>query len=409
MGSRIAVSLALTGALLVSASARADDRCPDSHHSLVRRGAESHEVARELTRATRTAISPLLVMALSGIGDYWNATPAERACLPWYSRPTFWLIGLSLILIVLFAQYLPQPLKHVGRSVQVVENKVSLVIASPVTLMSLAALTGESVRALSAVWPTIIGTAHAAPAAGALPSPPSVALLLGVALLGWGVFAAVWLTSHAFHVLATILPIPFLGTGIKLARNGILLLLLLASWLHPYLGPAFALVIIVVSILAAGWAFRLSVFGAVFTWDLLTLRSRQAPSADGVLAFASKGLPGIKLRTIGRLRRAPTGDLQFTWRPWLVLSRRAAPLDPDPTHHVIGRGLSHPILLSGSGPDDRAITLRLAPRYRHAEAVIARELGVAGVEDVGLRRAWNWARERWAPSGAAAVKHRVSG
>ena len=40
------------------------------------------------------------------------------------------------------------------------------------------------------------------------------------------------------------------------------------SLLNPYLGAVWALLIIAVSWLIAGWSLRLTVFGTVFAWDL---------------------------------------------------------------------------------------------------------------------------------------------
>src|SRR6478735_12055592 len=59
------------------------------------------EIAALITQVTGVAISPLL--GVSAIGAYrWvqASTPEEKAKLPWYGNPGFWICGLLLVGLV---------------------------------------------------------------------------------------------------------------------------------------------------------------------------------------------------------------------------------------------------------------------------------------------------------------------
>jgi hypothetical protein len=132
-------------------------------------------------------------------------------------------------------------------------------------------------------------------------------------------------------------------------RIGVLSLLTLTASINPVLGAVLSGGIIIVAWLCAGWAFRLTVYGTVFSWDFFTIRrARFQPAANDNWMFSAKRLAGVPQRTCGRLHRDADGLLVFNIRPWLFLHPRSVEV-----------------------PDE-----------------LARAYSIPDVIDVGLRRAW---------------------
>lgn len=70
-------------------------------------------------------------------------------------------------------------------------------------------------------------------------------------------------------------PFGVVDAALKSFRLFLMSLLAGVTFVNPYAGAVFALVIIVAAYFLAGWAMRLSVFGSVYIWDFLTLRRRR--------------------------------------------------------------------------------------------------------------------------------------
>jgi len=164
-------------------------------------------------------------------------------------------------------------------------------------------------------------------------------------------------------------------------------------------------VIVVIAYFTAGWAFRLMVFGSVFSWDFLTFRRRRFNLlADGNKLFTGGKFDGVPARTYGRLFQGADGGLTLRYRPWLVLPERAVPVPREGL--VVGRGVFYSEVL-GHDPksDQNRVLLLLPPRYLGHEELFARTYHLSGTCEVGLRRAWSWIREGlgFAPKKAVAA------
>ena len=246
------------------------------------------EIARTVAVTTGVPISPLL--GVSGLGAWrWYQTPeAERGALPWYARPGFW--GTGLFLVFLFAANttiggLVPGLKKPMDFVEEHENKLSALLASPVVLL-------EVKRLLSFAAPSLFA-GRPADAAGL----PGVAFLAGAPLEGWlqpvvglglailyaACFFVVFLAFHSIQVLIALSPSMLLDMVLRIVRLSALGLLGLSSWIHPYLGAAFGFMILAVALLIAGWSFRLTVYGSLFSWEFLTGKDGTADPAHGSL------------------------------------------------------------------------------------------------------------------------------
>ena len=360
-------------------------------------------IAAAISTVTGIAISPLL-----GTGAYgaylWINAPDEvaRAALPWFAQWVFF--GPALAIVALCAlkdglgTVLPPGFKKPIDVLEVIENKASGIIAAGVVVPVL----------LSTASKLIVGTKTAM--GGAVFVPSGLAMLhvgaidfawsLGLLMIPFGVavFAVVWMASHAINVLILLSPWGVIDAVLKGARVSLLGLLALTTVINPWVGASLSLVVILIAWLIAGWAFRLTVFGTVFSWDFFTVRRvRFRPRKNDNRVFSGGNFPGVSPRTYGRLMLRPSGELEFYYRPWLVLPDRSAVVAADKVRLAVGRGL----FFSSITADERDTLFLLPPRYHgHEEMVaLAYQLG-GGVREAGLRRAWSVAKELFGGSAA---------
>jgi len=366
------------------------------------------EIAALLTQVTGVAISPLL--GVSAIGAYrWiqASTPEEKAKLPWYSSPAFWMCGLLLVGAVaakdVAGATLPPGWKKPLDIADTFENKVSGLVAAGAVIPSLVTFGSKFI---------MDGSSHTAVAVTALPGlamlpvaaiDSSWLLSLLMVPLSVAVFAVVWLTSHAINVLILLSPWGAIDAALKGVRTGVLGLVAATAWIDPVVGATLSAVIVVIAYFTAGWAFRLMVFGSVFSWDYVTFRNRRFQLlADGNKLFTGGKFDKVPARTYGRLYQDAEGNLTLKFRPWLVLPERTVLVPREGL--VVGRGVFYSEVL-GHDPksDQNRVLLLLPPRYLGHEELFARTYHISGTCEVGLRRAWSWIREGlgFAPKKAA--------
>jgi hypothetical protein len=348
-------------------------------------------VTTELTKLTGVSLSPLL--GISAVGAWaWNGTPAEmRERLPWHQQPWFWGTGLVLAAVLFLADKVPL-VRTLGKNARLFVSKASGVLAAAVMLQSFAsAASGPAQKVIALASDLVIPTALAAsPEGGAGPGVVHGFAFAGMLLVGLIIACAVWLLGHAIEVLVLLSPFAPLDAVLRTSRLAVLVLLVGAALLSPALGAALAGVVILFSLLMAGWTFRLMVFGSVISWDFLSF-SRVAPGPDGrVRAFATS-VPGVPKRTWGTLERSESGH-RFSWRPCLVLPTRTRPM---PKVAAVGIGVLSPVILGTADLHGRELA-RVPPRYRGSHTAVATALGGLPIVDVplvrGLKAAWAFLR-----------------
>ena len=353
-------------------------------------------LATAVTTVTGIAISPLL-----GTGAYgayqWMAAKDEaaRAKLPWYAQWSFF--GPALLLVGACAAkdalgaVVPPGLKKPLDVLETIENKATgLVAAGAVVPFTIDAITkmvlgGKTAEAGVAFAPDGLAMIQL----GALDL--TAALNVLTVPFGLAMFAVVWMASHAISVLILLSPWGAIDATLKVARTGLLGLLTLSATINPWLGAALSLGVILVAWLVAGWSFRLTVFGSVFCWDFFTRRSgRFTVKENDNAMFAGGNLPGVPVRTYGRLVERTEGGLEFFYRPWLWLPEKKAKVPVSNAEIAVGRGL----FFSTVGTEATGTLFLLPPRYRGHEDVLVRayQLG-GGVREAGLRKAWSVLRE----------------
>jgi hypothetical protein len=353
-------------------------------------------IASAITTVTGIAISPLLGTSVYGAYKWWKAgDQAAREKLPWYAQVAFWLPALLLVAICAakdtFGAVVPTGLKKPLDVLEMIENKFSgLVAAGAVIPVMIDAMTGTIFDGkTSAVEPSALASSGLAMIQfGAF----EVSSLLNVLTvpLGLAVFAIVWLASHAINVLILLSPWGAIDAGLKAARTALIGLIAATAAMDPWLGAGLSLIVIVISYFVAGWAFRLTIFGAIFSWEFITRRrSRFSPAENNDQMFAGGHLPGVPIRTYGQLNKRTDGSLEFSYRPWLVLARRVAPIPTDTRTLAAGTGVFFSEIIDR---EDQTV-FTLSPCYRGHEEPLARIYGLSGVRPIGLHKAWGQLRE----------------
>lgn len=359
-------------------------------HELISLSGESLGVSQALSQTTELAISPLLTLTAMSAWRWFKTEPAARDALSFYAQPWFWGTALALLLLVFFKEAfiarIPGAKKPLD-ALQLVENKVSGLIASPLAVGALAAALHRSLQAVDArqVSGLVIGTAWAAdggPGFIALPETLTWAFAIVGALT---VYLSVWMASHTINVLILLSPFGLVDNALKLLRVGLLVgVALLSRWV-PMLGAAVCVVLVLLALLTAGFSWRLLRFGWSFSTGLLRSPA-DVVAAGRVFAFSGAGV-ALPVRTAGWL--SLEGDaVVFRYRRFFVLPRAVT------VHSAlrVERGLLHPVLLDEQG----RLAFRLTPRVRGEEAQVAKVLGGLRVEDLpvlrGLRSVGAWLR-----------------
>ena len=327
-----------------------------------------------------------------GCYQYYQAhTDEERARLPWFASPVFWVPAFFLVAACFIKDTagtaLPAPAKKPFDALETVEHKISGLVAT------------------GAFVPIIVGIIHEANSTG---GQPSLSLSsLGFATVGFPnwlfdimvvpvamvVFFIVFLASNAINILILLSPFTLVDAALKTFRATILASVVgtavIGSWLgHPWIGALWSLVIILVSYLVAGWSLRLSHFGLVFIWEYFTggkYRFNPAPKENTM--FLGRKIEKVPTRTFGKLARNDNGELIFSYRPWLVLPERTLVLPPG--NYEAGRGFFYSEIMRVEDKSARTVFL-LPPRYCGHEEEIARIYNLAGTRDVGVRAALTW-------------------
>jgi hypothetical protein len=362
-------------------------RAADGDSSAPRAGVDNSpgaEAAKTLSQVTGIAISPLLGTAGIGAWRYFESKSADRVRLPWYAQPWFW--GPALLIVGLCALkdaggvVIPTPLKKPIDVLELFENKASGLLATgaivPIALKTFHALDAGAGAAINdaaghfaAIDLSWLGNLIIAPAA----------------LI---VYGAVWLVSHTVHVFITLSPFGALDAALKSARAALLASVAGTHWLHSGLGAAWAGAIAIVCLLLAPWAFRLTVMGGAFGWDVLTFRNKRfTPAASGLPAFANVKVGNAPRRSFGVVRRGERGGFIFAWRPWLIFPSRTEALPAG--RYFIGDGALYNEVQRDADSGSETL-FNLPPRCNGHERAIAELYAFDGVRPAGLRAVWAW-------------------
>jgi hypothetical protein len=184
-----------------------------------------------------------------------------------------------------------------------------------------------------------------------------------------------------------------------------MVLLIPASYLiSPYFALAVCLIILVLSCIVARWAFRLTFFGTVFALDLVPFRTFARDLLEKpIRVFTTSRMGTVPVRAYGSVHLNQSGQLMFTYRPWLFRAPKSMVLPGQA--FALSKGLLCPVLLHKRTNNDRhRFLLLLLPRYRNRASEIAPILGLTdvreGVTVRGLKAIRNWFAEMFRGRGS---------
>jgi MFS family permease len=363
--------------------ARADSK-PAPAASQAKLPSGANQIASALSQITGVAISPLFGVGAVGCWDYCRAkTDAEKAKLNWYANPLFWFPALLLVLACVVKDtggaMLPTAVKKPLDVAETVEHKISGLVACG-AFVPIAASIFHSPEVQQTVTSALASAGFATVDLHWLYN----FLIAPIAMVA---FFIVFLASNAINILILISPFTSVDAALKGFRAAILASVTVTAFANPWIGAAWAVIIILISYVIAGWSLRLSHFGLVFVWDFISFRKRRfTPDAVANKLFLARKIKGVPSRTYGKLLRDGAGKLVLKYRPWLVLPERTLEL---PGEYCVGQGLFFSEILELDGDDTRS-TILLPPRYRSHEEQLASIYRFTDVRPIGLRAAWAW-------------------
>lgn len=331
-------------------------------------------IAGGVAKTTGLAISPLLVLVALGWHDFLRAGGFDAApgALPIHANPWI-LIPLSVILAgVLSKKFaspaIPLPIRKMLDAAEYFEAKLSALVAAGLLLPTIVA--AMSAAAGSDAPATV-------QAASLLPGGLAYALIFAIMLV---VFLSVWISFHVIDALIVLSPFAIVDAALVALRGSILGVLALGLFISPFLAVGFAIPLILLSLLFAGWCIRLDLFALTTALDILLARRGEArPPARAFLAARGHGAP---IRTMGHAVPSTRG-VRFSYRPWFFLPRRT--LEIEATRPALVRGAIWNTMRDDAR--NRAL-VSFPPRYNRVTGDLAASFG-AIERDGFLRRGWS--------------------
>ena len=346
---------------------------------------QAKKLAETVSMVTGVAISPLMGVGAVGAYQWWTAPREKRADLPWFANPFFWVPALLLVgacfLKDTAGMALPAVLKKPFDVAETFEHKISGLVAAGAFVPIIVNLLHQSSNS------TAPGASLSSLGFAAI-SVPNWLYNIMLVPLAMAAFFIVFLASNAINILILLSPFSTVDAVLKGFRTTILASVVGSSFVNPWMGALWALVIILFSWLIAGWSFRLSHFGVSFLWDFITGRkNRFHPDAKENKMFLGAKIEKVPTRTYGRLSLNEKSEFVFRYRPWLVLPPRTMILPPGT--YETGRGLFYSEIMRAEGGTLKTIIL-LPPRYLGHEEKVSGIYHFAGTRDVGIRAGWAW-------------------
>ncbi len=340
------------------------------------------DLAEGLQQLTGTAISPALGVAAVGAWQYFKTPTHLRSKLPWYTNPFVWGFCFFLTIAWLFKDVIGPAfpvLKKPMDALENIEKPVSALLASTAVVPFIGMQMARHTPQFATTDLNQLQLASSFDLAGV----SSAAIIIPLALIG---FFVVWIASQAINVLIMLSPFPLVDVALASMKGLLLLVIVGLSFLSPLLGAALCLAIIFIAWLIAPWAFRLTVFGTLFSLDiLLPWCARKQANPQEPHSFLSRSIDNVPVRTYGRITRSSDQTLIFTYRPWLVLPKCTVTIPAG--KFSLSKGLLFPSLNHAVSREEKPRGLvMLLPRYCGIESIVANHLGITEIHDNLLAR-----------------------
>jgi len=364
-------------------------------------------IAREASIFIGTALSPLLGLVTMGWIEFISAKK-QGIAVPWDASLWFVIPMTILWMLILLKETVGQLLVFIVKIFDGIDfflHKIIVFVALAARLPRLLEVIlgpgGMDVSlfdGLTLFLPTF--------AASILPGAPVTAAHAAVSVaLGFVcvmIFFVVWLAASTVETVCLISPVPLVATLLRIGRFLIIGGLALATVINPYLGAAYAFIVVLVSYFVSGWSFRLTVYGMVIGFDTLTMKHRRLAleSEPALRAFSTSRVKGVPGKSYGRLDLTG-GELVFSYRPWLVLARRDVVSAKDTSGWRVAKGSINPLVVRpGKKEGGFDEMFDLAPRYKTHEEKIAKRFSFnSEVPDLTLGKkisgAWGWLKSQF--------------
>jgi len=346
------------------------------------------KLSKLISKTTGLQLSPVMSAGAMGAYEYYMTPQSERQRLSWHAGPIFWVPLLFISAIYIFNGTIGSHFPIVSKPISVIksiEHKLTAVAISAPIIMS------DIIRGFS-------GSAQKIPGQSGLMTPQymltglfpldseNIYYAIGFIAIGFS-YIFVWLLSHALDTLVLISPVPLVDWAINIIKLFVLGLIALSALVNPWLGLVVSIVIVLFAWSISGWCFRLSVFGSVIAWDILTRRHHKSDYSNdnAVKAFLSRKLDNFPKRSYGALHKDATGLIIFSCRPWFIMPERSVKF-PKGEYSIV-KGFIYPSISLNLPEKDRLQNIAvLPPRYKNHEAVIGAMLGIQKVQESALVR-----------------------
>jgi hypothetical protein len=277
-------------------------------------GMNLDKAAQYIQTTTAIAISPLLVVGIKGLAKWYKTPEEHRESLSLINRPWVWgtFLGIGFFFIVnSFLGTLIPPLKKPLDLLEPFEHMisgfliglpivVSMVLSAAPTLSSLFAPQGSSVAGLA--FPAFAATSWASV------TMTTVVWTLTVVIC----FISVWSFSQFMNLLIVLSPWGGIDLGIRLCKGFVLIAIIAAGLISPWLAIFLCGLIILITLLVLKFTLRASRYLFYLMADFVMGHFRPHRDEVGrIKACALSKIGNIKKRTIGWLDYYDDGKVRF--------------------------------------------------------------------------------------------------
>ncbi|MDH4317990.1 MAG: hypothetical protein OEV64_06340 [Desulfobulbaceae bacterium] len=375
-------------------------------------------LAQEFTQITGCAINPLAGICAIGAYTYLTTPENQRDSLPWYSSTTFLAIMFTILGLILFKDsskvIIPKALSIPLDAIEGLTEKPATPFIAMAMLMadSKNSFFPEIQRvATSFICSDAFAGTVASPETFASSSTDIASITISSVSIAL-VFIIIWIVNQAFNFMVFLCPSGLVDFLLVSMKNMLFAAIIGLSVLSPYLGAALSAIIFIFCLLLFAFAFRMTVFGYVTTFDLVFFKlfkvsTPHISSEDKIICFAGKGAKGVPRLSKGYIKMDHNG-LVFTYKPWLIFRKRKVTIVKDDEKFQVEKGI---ITLGLDKLIDTAKAVKtinlavLPPRYQELEPDVASILGTTIISESkiarGMKGAVAWIRNMFLKSATA--------
>ena len=334
-------------------------------------------LAETVSALTGMSVNPILFYGGYGAYKYFDTPEPQRTNLPWTFHPITWGIALSLCGLTVFLDLILgatniAPLKSLQNTVEIINENALLVVAGGATVPML-------VKNLANEF--VLGNANTALSMTASVFSPNLALIelsqfqlqlimMPIALL---IIFVVFMAVKILDSFILLSPFGFIDSVLKLIKTLIPATILGLYAINPYLGLAFVLIIIGLSLASLPLAFRMVGFSTKMVKEiLLTTFTKPKVTTNQYLAYIkSKKTTGIPTFTTGILSKN-SDSLTFSYKKLGLFPRKVKLPEINYTMH---KGLISPYISAETEAEEKD-AISLFRRNKGSETEISIELGI---------------------------------